>query len=103
MAKQLNVNLAFTADTSQARAQLQQLQNQLSIIAKSPANLNMPLTNKIMEASEAAIQLKMHLQAATNVNTGTLDFTKLSTSLKKSGTDLVSYGSKLKALGPQGQ
>ena len=30
MAKQLNVSLAFTADTRQAKAQLQDLQNQLS-------------------------------------------------------------------------
>ena len=29
MAKQLNVNLAFTADTGKAKAQLQSLQNQL--------------------------------------------------------------------------
>ena len=30
MAKQLNVNLAFSADTGQARAQIQALQNQLN-------------------------------------------------------------------------
>ncbi len=35
MAKQLNVNLAFTADTSQAKAQLQSLQTQLSGLLNS--------------------------------------------------------------------
>ena len=78
MAKQLNVNLAFTADTSKAAAQMQSLQNQLSQIAAAPAkSLNVPWTKELQEASAAAIELKVHLQDATNVKTGSLDFTKL--------------------------
>jgi len=33
MAKQLNVSLAFTADTGQAKAQIQDLQSQLTKLA----------------------------------------------------------------------
>ena len=36
MAKQLNVNLAFSADTSKAKAQLNDLQNALDSIVKLP-------------------------------------------------------------------
>ena len=38
MAKQLNVSLAFTADTREAKAQLQDLQRQLNNILKTPSN-----------------------------------------------------------------
>ena len=40
MAKQLNVNLAFTADTAQAKRQLQDLQNQLSKLTSFDFNDN---------------------------------------------------------------
>ena len=104
MAKQLNVNLAFTADTSKAAAQMQSLQNQLSQIAAAPAkSLNVPWTKELQEASAAAIELKVHLQNATNVKTGSLDFTKLNASIQKSGKTLAEYGRQLQALGPQGQ
>ena len=38
MPKQLNVNLSFTADTQQARAQLQDLQSQLTKITAKAGN-----------------------------------------------------------------
>ncbi len=104
MAKQLNVNLAFTADTSKATAQMQNLQNQLSQIASAPAkSLNIPWTAELQEASAAAMELKVHLQNATNIKTGNLDFSKLNTSIQKSGKTLAEYGRQLQALGPQGQ
>ena len=37
MAKQLNVNLAFNADTTQAKAQIQQLQTQLKSLSNTAA------------------------------------------------------------------
>ena len=105
MAKQLNVNLAFTADTSQAKAQIQSLQTQLKAITSlNPTTaFGGTLTKQIQEASMAATQLQVHLKNATNVNTGTLDFTKLNQSLQKSQTNLSSYANKLLAIGPQGQ
>ena len=103
MAKQLNVNLAFTADSGAAKRELQSLQNQLASISKMPASLDMPLTKEIQEASIAAMELKTHLTNATNVQTGSLDFSKLNQSIKTSGTSLSEYGRKLQAIGPDGQ
>jgi hypothetical protein len=90
MAKQLNVNLAFTADTGKAKAQLQDLQKQLNNLVNGSGPNGM--ASQITEATKAAAELKIHLQNATNVKTGTLDFTKLNESIKASGKSLVQYG-----------
>lgn len=107
MAKQLNqvnVNLAFNADTSKAKQQIQDLQNQLSAIINMPATgLGTDMATKINQASRAAAELKVHLEKATNVKTGSLDFTKLNQSIKNSGSSLSEYAAKLKEIGPQGQ
>ena len=101
MAKQLNVNLAFTADTGKAKAQLKDLQSQLnSLINGSGTN---GMAGQITEATKAAAELKVHLQNATNVKTGNLDFTKLNDSIRQSGKSLVQYGEQLNSMGPQGQ
>ena len=102
MAKQLNVNLAFSADTSKVRAQLQDLQNQLQKLTLSSKG-QLGITHDIEAASKAAAELSVHLQQATNVRTGSLDFSKLNQSIKKSGTTLQQYGKSLQSLGPQGQ
>ena len=102
MAKQLNVNLAFTADTSNAKAQLQDLQNQLSKLATGSSS-SLGITGNIQEASRAAAELSVHLREATNIKTGTLDFTKLNSSLNQSGTTLQKYGETLMSMGPKGQ
>ena len=99
---QYHVNLAFTADTGKAKAQLQDLQNQLTNLVNKPHS-QLGVTTDIQEAIKAAVELKTHLQAATNVKTGTLDFTKLNQSLKNSGTSLTAYAQKLQQLGPTGQ
>ena len=105
MAKQLNVNLAFTADTSQAKASLQQLQTELTKLtsAKNLSNSQLPITKEIQQATTAAMELQTHLKNATNVETGKLDLTKLNNYIKQSGTSLAEYGRKLQQLGPTGQ
>lgn len=45
----------------------------------------------------------MSLQEATNVNTGKLDLSKFSESLKRSGMSLEQYRKSLMTLGPEGQ
>lgn len=105
MAKQLNqvgVNLTFSADTAQARAQLQELQKQLTNLVNTPAS-KLSLEQDISKAVSAAAELSAHLKAATNVNTGNLDFSKLNQSIKQSGMTLQQYGKQLQSLGPQGQ
>lgn len=104
MAKQLNVNLAFTADTSNAKSQIQDLQNQLKKISSGiGTGTQLPITKEIQEARIAADELKVHLEKAINAKTGTLDFTKLNQSIQQSGTSLQAYGQKLQSLGPEGQ
>ena len=102
MAKHLNVNLAFTADMKQARTELQNLQSQLTQLANTPVSLKGALTQEIVSASNAAAELKVHLEQAMNAQTGNLDFSKLNQSIQKSGISLQEYGDQLKSLGPAG-
>lgn len=105
MAKALNVSLAVTADTGQAKAALQQLQTLLTqLTTQHTLNFNTAsLTKDLQQASYAATQLQAHLQKATNMQTGALDFSKLSNSIRASGSDLQSYANQLLKLGPTGQ
>ena len=105
MAKQLNsvnVNLAFTADTSAAQMQLQTLQKQLTNLINMPTS-KLNLEGNIKGAVVAAAELKSHLTAAMNTKTGTLDFSKLNQSINASGKSLSQYAAQLQSLGPQGQ
>ena len=101
---QLNVNLAFTADTNKAKQQIQALQKALQDVAKMPASAaNLFDDSDIRKASEAAMELEQHLQKAVNVNTGKLDLSRFSTSLKASGKSLNDYANTLMSIGPTGQ
>lgn len=107
MAKQLNsyqVNLQFTADAKQAQQQLENLQRQLDVLATSAIknSAGTGLSSQITESAMAAQQLKVQLQEATNVNTGKLDLSKFTASLKASNMDLNKYANILKSLGPEG-
>ena len=103
MAKQLNVSLNFTADTQQAKAQMQELQRQLNALSTTA---NIPVGKRIKDdilgATKAAAELKTTLNSAINAETGKLDLTKFSTSLKSSGKDLQYYRQNLQKLGPEG-
>lgn len=104
MTKQLNVNLAFTANTTQAKSQLQDLQNTLNKVINQPATgVGNKISKEIQEASYAAAELKVHLERATNVDTGNLDFTKLNQSLKESGKTLSDYALQIRDIGPTGE
>ena len=96
----IQVNMQFNADTSNATSQIQQLQNTLKSIATTHVNVQ---GGSIDQAVQSAQLLSQHLTAATNVNTGKLDFTKLQTSLKAANTDLTTLTNNLLAMGPKGQ
>lgn len=107
MAKQLNsyqVNLQFTADVKAAQQQLKSLQDQLNNLATSSINnsAGTGLSAEITKSAMAVQQLKTQLQEATNVNTGKLDLSKFTASLKASNMDLNKYATILKSLGPEG-
>lgn len=104
MAKQLNVNLGFTADTSQAKAQLQELQNALIKLTQTSASKTsgLGLTKEINDAINAVTELQVKLQQSTT-STGTLDLGKFNQSLQQGGKKLSDYANQLKVLGPEGQ
>ena len=73
MPKQLNVNLAFTADTREAKAQLASLQKDLnkltqSVGSKSPLGITKELSGAVQEVNKLQVALK---NATTN--SGNLD------------------------------
>ena len=104
MAKQLNVNLSFNADTSQAKAQIQALSKSLQDVAKMPGNAsNLFDDTQIKKASQAALELQQHLSKAVNVDTGKLDLSRFSSSLKTSNKDLSAYCNTLLNTGEKGQ
>lgn len=103
MAKQLNVNLSFTADTGKARQQLQDLQQSLDKLISSTngKTSELGLTKELAQATSEASKLKIMLESAMTPS-GTLDLGKFSQGLKKSGLELKDYANTLQMLGPEG-
>ena len=103
MAKQLNVNLGFTVETSQAKAQIQDLQNQLTnLMNASTKNPSFGMQDGLQKANTLAAELKVTLNECTNVNTGKLDLGKFSQSLKSSNLDIGKIQESFEKLGPVG-
>lgn len=102
--KTIRVNLAFGADTKAAKQQIQQLQQSLSQLASQPigAGMGKAYTQELHNAKNAAIELKIALNNAVNVNTGKLNFNKFNQELKQSKMTLTDYAAQLAKLGPQG-
>lgn len=102
MAKQLNVNLAFTADNSRAKAQIQELQKALDSLISSPRSSGeLGITKELIQAQSAAADLKVALNQAVTPS-GSLDLSKFNDSLQKSGRSLTDYRLTLEKLGPAG-
>ena len=105
MPKQLNVNLGFTADTSQARQQIQQLKQSLeqlsvSTVGQSPFS-KMPA--EVMKAQQSVLKLKSILDSSLNANTGQLDLSKFNQQLGSAGMSIQSLATDMTALGADGQ
>ena len=106
MAKQLNVSLAFTANTNEAISAIKRLQKELNGIATGATLKNSgitQLTPEIQRAMVAAGELQAKLEHAVNLKTGKLDLGLFTDSLKKGGVTLEQYAQQLKALGPAGK
>ena len=101
MAKQLNVNLAFNAETAQARKAIEDLSQSLRKIQVQPSKLFDDTDLK--KASQAAQDLEKHLRAALNVDTGKLDLNKFSQSLASSKQNLSDLYKDLSRAGEEGQ
>lgn len=101
MAKQLNVALDFTANTTQAKQSIQELQQ---LLAKLSYGTDLGLKPEQMQkASEAARQLAFHLNEAYNTATGNYDLSKLNASLNRSQTDVTKLSKSLLDAGSTGQ
>lgn len=105
MAKQLNINLQFTADIAKAKDRIKELTESLDKINEQfVLDIDSSkMTKEIFEAQGAAISLKNALQSAVNVKTGSIDLLKFNQSLKKAGIELSDLQKNLKNLGPEGQ
>lgn len=103
MAKNLQVNLAFTADTNAAMQNLQTLRNSLNEISSLPFTVGKGLNSDLQMAANSAQQLQRHLGAAMDVKTGNLNLNKLQTSLKSSNQSLSQLTSGLLHAGVAGE
>ena len=77
MAKNLQVNLAFTADTSAAMQNLQTLRNSLNEISALPFSVGKNISSDLQMAANSASSLQKHLGAAMDVKTGNLNLNKV--------------------------
>lgn len=103
--KTVGVNIAFNADTSKAKAQIQELQTLLNKITYSNASSNgqKGLSDELKNASAAAKELQYHLNNAYNANTGKLDLSLLDKSLKTTGSNITNLSTQLLSAGNTGQ
>ena len=101
MAKQLNVDMNFRANTAQAQQSIMALQAQLTKLGYSN-NLKMN-TAGIDKASAAARELQTHLNRAINADTGKLDLGKFNASLTSANKSLSALTSDLATGGELGQ
>lgn len=104
MAKQLNVNLNFTADTSQAENNLKSLKTTLETIG-AQGNLLGPnkMNDSLQKAVVSAKDLSQHLANAFNPKTGNLNLNKFEQSLQRSGQTLKGLSNDLLGAGHNGQ
>lgn len=103
--KRVGITLDFSANTTNAKAELNKLQKQLQEVISASSRSDRPigLTKEYREASEAAAALAVNLKKATDVNTNKLDLTKFSYQLKQGKIDIADYAKKLTAIGPEGK
>ena len=89
MANRVNLTLGINADASQAKKELQSLQNSIQNLATSLNGTNSlkAFNTSINDAKNSAAQLSGELMRATNKNGG-LDLAKLANQWKQSGKSL---------------
>ena len=100
VAKKLNYEIGFTADTRQLQQAIDAAVKSLQKLGTNPAY---GLTEELSQASKSALDLSNNLQKAINQNTGKLDLIDFEKNLKDSGKSLSQYAEELSRLGPIGQ
>ena len=102
MAKNLNVNMNFTADVSNVENNLNKLKTSLNQISTTPIKIG-TVSEDLKQATVSARQLQVHLNNAFSTKTGNLDLAKLQTSLEQSGQSLSQLSANLMGAGKNGQ
>lgn len=102
MAKNLNVNMNFTADVSNVESNLNKLKASLNQISTTPIKMG-TVSEDLKQATVSARQLQVHLNNAFSTKTGNLDLAKLQTSLDQSGQSLSQLSVGLLGAGKDGQ
>ena len=104
MTKQLNVKLGFQADVSQAKQQIQSLQQQLNNLMNSSvqsSGLN-GFNTQITAAQQSVLKLQTVLGKSINMDTGRLDLSKFNQQLSGANLSINKIATDLSALGPEG-
>ena len=102
-AKKIQFSLEFNADTKKAEQQIQKLQHTLTqAINSSTQGTDLGLTPRLEEARKSAMQLKIALNNAMNVDTGKLNLRKFSKELNSTGLNVKQLANHMKRLGPEG-
>ena len=100
--KNIQINLQFNANVKEAQRQMQALQASLNQIATGQPNTAFSLTPQLKEAQKSAMDLKIALNNAVNVDTGKLNLNKFQSELNRSGKSIQQYAKQLRSLGPEG-
>ena len=101
--KNIQINLQFNANVQNAKAQLASLQSQLNtLIQNNTSTGSLGITPQIQEATRSAMDLKIALNNATNVNTGKLNLNKFQSELNRIGKDINYFKTQMQTLGPEG-
>ena len=82
--KTLKIDLQFNANVKEAQRQMQQLQQSLSQLATSQPMTSFSLTPQLKEAQRSAMDLKIALNNAMNIDTGRLNLNKFQSELNRS-------------------
>ena len=99
MAKALNYNLNFKANTKEAESSLKQLQTQLEALYNNPLKFN---TASLKEAKAEIQNLSRMLSASTN-SAGKLNLGNFNTELKKAGMSVDQISKQMLNFGREGQ
>lgn len=99
MAKALNYNLNFKANTKEAESSLKQLQTQLEALYNNPLKFN---TASLKQAKSEIQSLSRMLNASTN-SAGKLNLGNFNTELKKAGMSVEQISKQMLNFGKEGQ
>lgn len=106
MAKNIEVNLQFRADTQSVKQKMQDLQDQLSTLAVSASkglgqDFSQKAVQELNSVTDAALKTKVALQNSMMDN-GKLNIGKFDQQLKKAGLSIKEIGKEFSKMGPQG-